>query len=320
LLRKSKESVQTLLAFYAEQNLSKHIKFTEVLLEASIYLNDVDIFQQFLDNYDDVLPQICLQSVIFQQNDLFLDLILHKFRQEFMIADCYKDLDTLPSEFTKIIDKDILKDYSYFEKVSHPIFNDEEKMKEYWQYNPLQMAVYLDNSRIVKLLLDGTCYKATDLLKNGNNIIHIMMKDKYGDSFILQKLLEKLENELGSTEAVLKDFLLTKSTDGLDVMEYCTGSKVYAPIIYKYGSISGLPEDDLYAQSSVLDVDIIHENTVEEEAKVDKKIVSEDIKKYAREHYKDLIKNTETLGISSQYVLDYSKQIGLDLSGKIIDY
>lgn len=320
LLRKSKEAVQTLLNFYQEQNLSHKIKFNEVLLESSIYLNDFDIFQQFLDNYDDVLPQICLQSVIFKQNDLFLDLILNKFRNEFTTADCYRDLDTLPSDFTKIIDKDVLVDYKYFDKISHPIFNDDEKMKEYWNYNPLQMAVYLDNSRIVKLLLDGTCYKATTPLKNGDNIIHIMMKDKYGDSFILQKLLERLEQELGSAEAVLKEVLLAKSTsDGLDVMEYCTGSKVYAPIIYKYGSISGLPEDDLYAQSSVLDVDILHETTVEEEAKLDKKITSEEIKAYATEHYKELIKNTEILAKKPQFVLDYSKQLGLDLSGKIFN-
>jgi len=121
----------------------------------------------------------------------------------------------------RIIEKDELKDYSFFDKVEHPIFNNSEKVKRYLSYNPLQMAVYLDNSRIVKLLLEKTCYKASTLLKNGDNIIHIMVNQKFGDSFILQKLLERLELEVGCKENVKKDFLLTKSeSDGLTALEY----------------------------------------------------------------------------------------------------
>mmetsp|Transcript_33013 Transcript_33013/g.37887 ORF Transcript_33013/g.37887 Transcript_33013/m.37887 type:complete len:168 (+) Transcript_33013:1154-1657(+) len=166
----------------------------------------------------------------------------------------------------------------------------------YCNHNPLQMAVYLDNSRLVKLIMDHTCYKASAPLKTGDNIIHLMVSQKFGDSFILQKLLEKLEEETGSKERVKKEFLLQKSeTDGLDALEYCAGSKIHAPILYKYSSVSGLPEDDMYSVSNVLDVDIIHNLTVEEEEKCDKKAQADEIRVASKVTYKDLMKSTETL-------------------------
>ena len=64
------------------------------------------------------------------------------------------------------------------------------------------MAVYYDNSKLSKLLLENTLYKASDTLKNGDNIIHMMVSQKFGDSFILQKLLQRLEEEVGSKEEV----------------------------------------------------------------------------------------------------------------------
>lgn len=202
----------------------------------------------------------------------------------------------MPPEFTKIIDKDVLKDYTYFNKLSHPVFNEPEKLKAYIAYNPLQMAVFLDNSRLVKLILENTCYKASTKLRNGDNIIHLMVSQKFGDSFILQKLLAKLEEETGSKENVKKEFLLTKSeSDGLDALEYCAGSKIHAPLLFKYSSVAGLPEDDMYSESKVLDVDIIHQFTIEEEEKLDKKNVALDAKNNSKIKYKELLQKTESL-------------------------
>lgn len=316
LLRKSKEAVGSLLAFYKDNRICDQLKFTEVILEASIYLEDFEMFKEILQNYEGNLPQVCLQSVIYQNNERMLEALLNHFSEQFLNPDCYCDVSSLPSEFTKIMDKDMLKDYSYFEKISHPIFCDPQVFKDYWNYDPLQMAVLKDNSRMVKLLLDKTLYKASTPLRNGDNIIHLMVKDKFGDSFILQKLLERLEQEVGSAEIVKKDFLMAKSeSDGLSVIEYCTGSKVHAPIIFKYSSVAGLPEDDMYSQSTVLDVDILHDMTLQEEAKLDKKQLAESIKKIARQKYKDLIKNTEMLAKKPQFVFGYAQELGLNLSG-----
>ena len=122
---------------------------------------------------------------------------------DFKNPDSYKDIDGIPESFTRIIDNDILVDYTYQSKIGHPVFTDEENMKFLsYGYTPLQMAVYYDNSKLSKLLLDNTLYKASDTLKNGDNIIHMMVSQKFGDSFILQKLLQRLEEEVGSKEEV----------------------------------------------------------------------------------------------------------------------
>ena len=91
--------------------------------------------------------------------------------------------------------------------------------------------------------------------------------------------------------------------------------KIYAPIIFKYSSVVGCPEDDMYSEAQVLDIDIIHNHTVVEEEKMDKKEVAETIKKKSHEKNKDYIKKTEMLKKKYQFVVDYSSQLGLDLSG-----
>lgn len=91
---------------------------------------------------------------------------------------------------------------------------------------------------------------------------------------------------------------------------------MHAPILYKFSSVAGCPEDDLYKDSNVLDVDIIHHLSIEEEEKLDKKAVIQDVKNYAKIKFKDLISKIETLNKKQQWVLDYSKQIGLNLSGE----
>ena len=156
MLRKSKDLVRSLINFYKDKEIHNQLKFTEVILEASIYLNDFDIFSDIIGNYEDGLPQICLQSIIFNQNDLLLDTLLGKFSNLFEVPDLYKDIDFLPPEFTKIIDTDLLKNYKYFDQISHPIFSNKEKNKQFWKYNPLQLAVFLDNSKILKLLFQKT--------------------------------------------------------------------------------------------------------------------------------------------------------------------
>lgn len=318
ILRKSTIGVQVLFDFYVTKDLSNYLQFNEVLLEASIHMADERLFEYILSNYHGELPQIALQTIVFLQNEIFLKMLLSAFKEQFKSPDWYHDIFTIPEEFTKVIDKDFLSDYTYFEKLKHPIFNDPEKFKIFMQYDPLQLAVYLDNSRLVKPLLDSTCYKASTLLKNGDNIIHLMVSQKFGDSFILQKLLERLEIEVGGKENLKKEFLMTKSeTDGLTALEYCAGSKIHAPILYKYSSVTGIPEDDWYSQSSVLDVDIIHKLSLAEEEKLDKKAVALDIKNEARIKYKELIKQTEALWKGKSFELNYSKEIGLDLSGKM---
>ena len=316
LLRKSETTVQALIDFYEENKLESEIKFNEVILEASIYANNESQFNYILSKYEGELPQICLRSIIFMKNEKLLKALLTNRNEQFKTQELYKDLHEIPQEFTKIIDKDILLDYKYFDKITHPIFSDSEKMRVYNRFDPLQMSVYFDNSRIFKLLMDNTWYKASSKMKNGDNIVHLIVSQKFGDPFILQKLLERLEEETGSKENVKRDFLLEKSgTDGLDVLEYWAASKIHAPIIYKYSSVSGLPEDDMYTQSKVIDVDIIHNLTIEEEEKLDKKTQQEEIKEYCKTKYKDLMKSTDALIKKRQFVVNYSKEIGLDLSG-----
>jgi uncharacterized protein len=316
ILRKSTIGVQVLFDFYVTKELSDHLWFNEVLLEASIHMADERLFEYILNNYRGELPQITLQTIVFLQNEIFLKMLLRTFKEQFKAPDWYQDIIDIPEEFTKIVDKDFLIDYSYFEKLKHPIFNDPEKSKIYMQYDPLQLAVYLDNSRLVKPLLDSTCYKASALLKNGDNIIHLMVSQKFGDSFILQKLLERLELEAGGKENVKKEFLMTKSeSDGLTALEYWAGSKIHAPILYKYSSITGFPDDEWYSASNVLDVDIIHKLSLADEEKLDKKAVAIEIKDEARIKYKELIKQTEALSKQKAFVLDFSKEIGFDLSG-----
>ena len=122
------------------------------------------------------------------------------------------------------------------------------------------------------------------------------MSQKSGDSFILQKLLTRLEEETGSKENVKKEFLLAKSeTDGLDALEYCAGNKIHAPLLFKYNSAAKISEDDMYSESKVLDVEIVHHLTVEEEEKLDKKNVSLDTKNNSRIKYKNLLQQTESL-------------------------
>lgn len=169
------------------------------------------------------------------------------------------------------------------------------------------------------MLLEHTLYKAWDLLKNGDNIIHLMVSQKFGDSFILQKLLERLEFETGSKETVKNDYLLVKSkSDELNAFEYWAGNKVHAPILFKYKSSEDEANDDFYSESKVLDVEIIHHMTIEEENKQDKKIVANDVRNKARKKYMNLIKTTENLNNTDQFVTGYATQLGLDLSSKLM--
>ena len=318
LLRKSSNVVQTLIDFYEENKFEEDIKYDEVILEASIYTNNESLFEYFLSKYNGELPQICLKSIVFTKNEKLLKIILSNKLEEFKNSSLYKELDEIPPEFTRIIDNDILLDYKYFDKISHPIFNDSERMRIYSRFDPLQMSVYFDNSRIFKLIMDSTWYKASSQMKNGDNIVHLIVSQKFGDTFILQKLLERLEEETGSKENVKKDFLLHKSgTDGLDVLEYWAASKIHAPILYKYSSVSGIPEDDMYTFSNVIDVDIIHSLSIEEEEKLDKKVHSEEVKAQSKIKYKNLMKSTDALIKKRQFHINYSKEIGLDLSGNI---
>lgn len=92
-----------------------------------------------------------------------------------------------------------------------------------------------------------------------------MVNKKSGDSLILQKLLEKLEIELGSKEAVWRDILMEKSqTDGLDWFEYWAVNKFYLPILLQYSNkfhtfrYQGDQENSMFMMSKVLNVEIIH--------------------------------------------------------------
>jgi len=58
LLRKSENTVETLLAFYEENKFDEEIEFNEVILEASIYMSNEKIFKAIIDKYKGDLPQI----------------------------------------------------------------------------------------------------------------------------------------------------------------------------------------------------------------------------------------------------------------------
>jgi ankyrin repeat protein len=317
ILKKSALGVQALIDFYIEKDLSRKLKFNEVLLEVGIHFEDEKIFELIAQNYEGGLPQIALQTTVFLQKEAFLTILLKTFSEQFKSPDSYKEISEIPQEFTKNIDNDILINNTYFEKISHPIFSDADKSRSFIKYNPLQLAVYLINSRMVKLILNSTCYKASTLLKNGDNIIHLIVSQKFGDAFILQKLLQRLELEVGGKENVKKDFLLTKSdSDGLTTLEYWAGNKFYAPILYQYSSAIGASEDDLNSDSTVLDVEFISELTLEEEEKLDKKASALEIKQEAKIKHKELINQTEQLSKQDQFVFNFAKEIGLDLSGR----
>jgi len=64
----------------------------------------------------------------------------------------------------------------------------------------------------------------------------------------------------------------------------------------------------MYAAARVLDIEIVHDQTVEEEAKADKKAVAEEVRLAAKQQKKHLIKSTEMIAKKYQYVVDYSVQ------------
>ena len=114
--------------------------------------------------------------------------------------------------------------------------------------------------------------------------------------------------------------MVKSESDGLNAIEYWAGNKVHAPILFKYSSVSGLPEDDMYWNSQVLDVDIVHHISIEEEEKLDKKTVSVEIRNKSRKKYKDLIKKTTNLINCDQYVLNYAEHLGLDLTSNFDNF
>lgn len=93
---------------------------------------------------------------------------------------------------------------------------------------------------------------------------------------------------------------------------------MHAPILFKYKSSEDEANDDFYSESKVLDVEIIHHMTIEEENKQDKKIVANDVRNKARKKYMNLIKTTENLNNTDQFVTGYATQLGLDLSSKLM--
>ena len=318
ILKESEDSVKTLIAFYIEKELFNKAKFDEVILESVLHLNNITLMEGIMEHYEGALPQFCLQTLVFLENDTLLDKLLDHFSDKFMSEESYRDIEEVPQEFTKIIENDLLSEYTFKPKVEHPIFNDSEKMTKYLRFNPLQLSVFLNNGKIVETLLEKTCYKASTLLKNGDNIIQLLVKQEHGNTITLQNLLERLELEVGSKEKVKNDFLLTKSeSDGLTALEYCAGrNKIFAPLLYKYSAVIGSDENDVFSQSYVTEIEFIHDLTVEEEEKLDKKAVGLEIRENSKIKFKDLVSRVEDLSNKQQWVLDFSKQIGLDLSGK----
>ncbi|CAI2360287.1 unnamed protein product [Moneuplotes crassus] len=315
LLRSSKHAVHSLLAFYKHKELFTHFKLPQTVLESSIHFNDSDTFSQIVEYYDGELPQVALQSAVFTQNHHFATLIVDTFAEQFCDSEISQSAVCVPDEFTQVITNDVLQEYTYFARVAHPIFSDEAQTARFTALNPLQLTVSLDNTKLVKLLLDKTAYKASSLLPNGDNILHLVVSRSEGDSYILQKLLAQLEIETGSAEQVRTQFLEHKNeADGLSVLEFCAGMKIYAPIVFKYSSVAGCPDDDMYGAAEVLNVEIVHDQTPEQEASTDKKALAEKTRLAARQALKDLIKTTEALAKKYQFMVEYSAECGIDFS------
>jgi len=56
------------------------------------------------------------------KNEKLLSVLLKELSSLFKNPELYKEISEVPAVFTKVMDKDILVDYMYFEKLSHPIF------------------------------------------------------------------------------------------------------------------------------------------------------------------------------------------------------
>lgn len=87
ILRKSKEAVETLFEFYQTKDMDKEFKLNEVILEASIYMNNAELFKYIMNNYTGELPQICLQSLIFDKNEVLTEMLLKHFLSKFKTPD-----------------------------------------------------------------------------------------------------------------------------------------------------------------------------------------------------------------------------------------
>ena len=144
------------MQFYKAKEMEKDFKLNETILEASIYMDDKELFKYIIENYSGELPQICLQSLIFDKNEILTEMLLTHFVEKFKNPELYKEIIDIPSEFTKIIDKDALECFTNLDKISHPVFSDPGKLKAYVAYDPLQMAVHFNISRLVKLILENT--------------------------------------------------------------------------------------------------------------------------------------------------------------------
>jgi len=310
LLRHSANAIDVLCALYDDEQLSALLPVTEVLLEASTHCGD-SVFGFFLQRYAGPLPLATLTSLVIRQDDKMAEALLSRFESDFQDPDRYYDVDRTFAEFRRVGDKDALGGYTFYPAVRHPVFADHVRSK-FAEFDALQLAVQLNSKKLVNLLADCTLFRASKLLANGDNIVHLMVSRKGGESLILQRLLDMLERECGSRDAVRTQFLLQKSqADGLDCFEYCAGVKVYYPVLYKFEHSD---EQQMFALSKVVDVEITHALTQAEEDAQDKKAVGDALRQANRARFCDLIADTEALAATSLFATDFCSGLGLDLT------
>ena len=144
------------------------------------------------------------------------------------------------NEFLEFFLNDPVGDLKFFDKIVHPIFSNEMNLATFNNYDVLQLSVLKGEVEVCKDLIKRTNLKTLTLCANGNNLLHVIVKNKISTGLmgvISKKMVKEIEehNEANPSEPIdfLKDFLeIPSAEDGLSVLEYASGSQVYAPFFF----------------------------------------------------------------------------------------
>ena len=68
--------------------------------------------------------------------------------------------------------------------------------------------------------------------------------------------------------------------------------------------------------SKILDIDIVHNFTIEEEVKIDKKTQAETTKELNRSKYKNLLTQTKELTADKLILTNFYEELNIDFTGK----
>ena len=125
LLRNSKQAIEAFKDFYEEHKLGIEFEPSEVILEASSHDNQ-DFFIWSLERYNGQFPLIWVYSLILNKNYSLLETLLIKY-SKFIPNNNDPENSEIPWEFLKIIENDVLLNYTLFKRITHPIFSDHIK-------------------------------------------------------------------------------------------------------------------------------------------------------------------------------------------------